>query len=141
MADAKDAKKGWWKHAFAVDEAGEVEPTEAQRPAVDWVCRQVAKRRLAAPGLMFLEMSRPLNWVAAQGMHGFAPFVWAIVQNQTHDRYCAFAAFLERRGSVDYMCRRIEELEEEIARERDAKKTRKSTSKKKESPPAASDDG
>jgi hypothetical protein len=138
MADARDAKKGWWKHAFAVDEPGEVEPTEAQRPAVEWVCRQVARRRLAAPGLVFLEMSRPLNWVAAQGMHAFAPFVWAIAQNQTHDRYCAFVQFLEQRGSVDYLCRRIEELEEELAREHQAKKQSRKQGKKG-TPPAAPD--
>lgn len=101
------------KHAFAVDEPGPAEPTEAERPAVEWFCRQIAKRGLYTPGLVGLEMSRPLNFVAAQTLHFFGPGVWSIVQQQTYEQYCAFARFLERRGSIDYLCQRIEELEAE----------------------------
>lgn len=105
-----------FKHAFAVESGEPVEPTEKERPAVDWFCHQVAKRGLSTPGLIGLEMSRPLNFVAAQAMHFFGPGVWSIVQQQTYEQYCAFAAFLERRGSIDYLCRRIEELEAEFER-------------------------
>ena len=44
-------------------------------------------------------------------MHGLSPFVWAIARGQTHERYKAFTAFLERRGSIEYICRRIEALD------------------------------
>ena len=66
------SKQGW-RHAFAVDPPGPAEPTVFQRPAVDWVCTQIAKRHLSTPGLIFLEMTRPLNWLSAQAMHYSKP--------------------------------------------------------------------
>lgn len=101
------------RHAFAVDPSGPAVPTPEQKQAVDWFCRQVAMRRLTTPGLIALEMSRPLNWVVAQLLHVFGPGVWTIVRQQTYQQYKHFADFLEHRGSLEYMARRIEELEEE----------------------------
>lgn len=109
------------KHAFAVDPPGPAEPTPAQQPAIDRVCREIARRRLSTVGLIGLEMSRPLNYLGAQLLHVAAPGVWAIVQEQTYESYMNFTAFLERRGSIDYLCRRIEHFEQEYERsEREA---------------------
>ena len=105
----------WLKHAFAVND-GSGEPTSAQQPAVDWFCKQIAKRHLTTPGLIGLEMSRPLNFIASQAMHFFGPGVWAIVPQKTHENYLHFAAFLEKRGSIEYLCRRIEHFEAEFAK-------------------------
>ena len=99
------------KHAFAVDPPGPIEPTDQQKPAVDWVCDQIAKRRLTLPGLIFLEMSRPLNYLGSQVMHFTSPGVWAIAPKHIYGGYTNFAKFLENRGSMEYMCRRIEEME------------------------------
>ncbi len=99
------------KHAFAVDPPGPAEPTPEQQTAVDWFCKQVAKRHLTTPGLIALEMSRPLNFIAAQAMQFFSPGVWAIARQQTYDEYRQFAEFLEQRGSNEYLCRRIEHFE------------------------------
>ncbi len=101
------------KHAFAVDPPGPSEPTPQQQPAVDWFCRQVAKRHLTTPGLIALEMSKPLNFLASQAMFFFAPGVWALARQQTYDGYRHFASFLERRGSLEYLVQRIEHFEEE----------------------------
>jgi hypothetical protein len=101
------------RHAFAVDPPGEQEPTPEQQPAVDWFCRQLAKRNLTTPALIGLEMSRPLNYLASMTMHFFSPGVWAIMPQRTHEHYQHFAAYLERRGSIEYICRRIEMLEQE----------------------------
>lgn len=103
----------WLQHAFAVDPPGPAEPTPEQQAAVDWVCEQVAKRHLTTPALIGLEMSRPLNYVAAQGLHIFAPGVWAIVKQQTYENYRHFADFLEHRGSVEYLASRIEHFEQQ----------------------------
>jgi hypothetical protein len=108
----------WLKHAFAVDESGPAEPTPEQEPAIDWFCRQIAKRHLTTPGLIGLEMSRPLNFIASQTMHFFGPGVWAIVKQQTYEHYEQFAAFLEKRGSIDYLCQRIEHFEMEAERQK-----------------------
>jgi len=101
------------RHAFAVDPPGPAQPTPQQQPAVDWVCRQVAKRHLTTPGLIALEMSRPLNFVLAQGMHFFSPGAWAIFGQQNYDHYQHLASFLERRGAMEYLERRIEQFEQE----------------------------
>jgi len=97
----------WLKHAFAVDPPGPAEPTEAQRAVVDGVCRKVVERGMTTPALLVLEMSRPLNYVGAQSLHFFAPIVSALTDARGHRH---FAEFLERRGSVEYLCRRIEQL-------------------------------
>jgi len=110
------------KHAFAVDPEGPVDPTPEQQPSVDWVCRQVAKRHLTTPGLIALEMSRPLNYLAAQALHFVAPAIWAIARQQTHDNYNHFAAFLEHRGSLEYIASRIEHFEAEYERREKAAK-------------------
>ena len=119
------------KHAFAVDAPGAVEPTEQQRPAVEWICTQIAKRHLSTPGLIFFEMVRPLNYLGAQVMHFTRPGVWAIAPRHIYGGYIHFAEFLEQRGSLEYMCRRIEELEAEYTKEEKAasaeRKKKKST--------------
>lgn len=104
------------QHAFAVDPPGPAEPTAAQQPPVDWVCQQIVKRRLATPALFFLEMSRPLNYVGSQLGHVMAPGIWAVVRQLTYERYKHFLAFLERRGSMEYLSRRIEYFEAERKR-------------------------
>jgi hypothetical protein len=101
------------KKAFAVDPPGPAEPTPEQQPAVDWFCRQVAKRRLTTPGIVALELARPLNFVASQMMHVAAPAVWAMARPETHEHYEQFARFLEHRGALEYLECRIEELDAE----------------------------
>ncbi len=96
------------RHALALDPPGPAEPTEAERPIVDRVCHEVVRRHLTVPALAFLEMSRPLNYLAANAIHFFSPLLSVLVTGDEHRR---FAEFLERRGSIDHLCRRIEELE------------------------------
>ena len=110
----------WLKHAFAVDSPGPVHPTPDQQAAVDAVCRQIVKRHMATPALAFLEMSRPLNYVGSQTLHFFAPFLSVLTRGQGHRH---FAAFLEHRGSIDYLCGRIEELEADATRKESQPKT------------------
>ena len=62
-----------WKRAFAVDSDKPLEPTDPQRAIVDRVAKEIARRRLTTPALVFLEMSRPLNFVAAHAMHFLQP--------------------------------------------------------------------
>jgi hypothetical protein len=105
------ARKRFWnglKHAFAVEKPGDVEITPAQAALVDRVCREVVRRRLTAPALVALEMSRPLNFVTAQAIHFFDPIL------QTFGNVHAareFALFLEQRGSIDFLAKRIAEFE------------------------------
>jgi len=93
------------KHAFAVEKPGPAEPTERQGELVDTVCKAVVRRGMVTPAIMTLEMCRPLNFVAAQAMHFFRPIVSVILDGPS---IAEFAAFLEQRGSVEYLCRRLE---------------------------------
>lgn len=98
----------WLKRAFAIDPPGPATPTELQKAVVDRICREIIKRRLTTPALLFLESWRPMNYLSAQALHYFAPLVSVLADAQ---QYTAFADFLAQRGSVDYLCVRIEELE------------------------------
>ena len=97
----------WFKHAFAVDQ-GAFEPTDLQREVVRKLSDQVAKRHLTTPALAFLELSRPLNYVASQTMQFFMPIVKIITDAQGVQ---AFADMLEHRGSIEFICREIEAAE------------------------------
>ena len=98
----------WLKHAFAVDPPGPAEPTDAQRDVVERICREVVRRHLTTPALLLLEMSRPLNNVTAHLIHFFTPVLSAFADATTTRE---FARFLERRGSIEFLCRRIEDIE------------------------------
>jgi hypothetical protein len=98
----------WLKHAFAIDSPGPIRPDEMQRILVEKICIEVVRRRLTAPALFTLEMSRPLNYVSAQFLHFLQPFVTVMVDKNEYDN---FTRFLEQRGSIDYVCSRIAALE------------------------------
>src|SRR5262249_40634162 len=104
----------WLKHAFAIEPEGSVEPTAAQKVVVDRLCRQVVERGLSTPALVFLESVRPLNYMTSQTLQFFAPLISTVADpNACRD----VADFLEHRGSVDYLCRRIEEMQKNAERE------------------------
>jgi hypothetical protein len=97
----------WLKHAFAIEPDGSVEPNDAQKAVVDRLCQQVVARGLVMPALVFLESVRPLNYVSSQALTFFSPILSAIADPQACQHV---AEFLEHRGSVEYLCRRIEEI-------------------------------
>lgn len=98
------------KHAFAVDPPGPATPNDDERRIVDRLASEVVRRRLTAPAILFLESSRSLNYVASQLLVFFAPFAQVIFHAGD---YRTLVAFMERRGCVEYMCSRIEALEDE----------------------------
>jgi hypothetical protein len=102
--------RDWLRHAFSVNKDDTGEPTEAQSAVVERVCREIVRRRLTTPALAFLEMSRPLNYVGAQVFHFFDPLISTLVDAEGARQ---FATYLERRRSIEYLCRRIEALEAE----------------------------
>lgn len=97
------------RNAFALDDGKPCDPSDDERAVLDRVVDEVVRRRLSTPAIAFLEMSRPLNVVGAAAIHFFTPIA-AVLANPLHLR--RFADFLERRGSVDYLCRMIERAEQ-----------------------------
>jgi hypothetical protein len=105
------SRTGWkarLAHAFAVEKPEEIDPTPQQREIIDRLCRGTVRRHLSMPALLFVRMSRPLNYVGASVLHFFEPLVKILVDTTPYNH---FAAFLEHRGSVDYLCRRIEHFQ------------------------------
>lgn len=101
----------WLKHAFAIDPPGPAEPTPDEQVPVDWMCSLAARKHMTTPAVIALELCRPLNWVAAQGLHFARPAVWAVTPDKLFSNYKHFAGYLENRGSVEYMIRRVEHFE------------------------------
>lgn len=97
--------------AFHVEPPGPAEPSEIERPIIDRLCREVVRRRMTTPALLALECSRPMNYLGSQAMHFFQPMASVLVNPAQWD---AFAAFLEKRGSIEYLARRLEDLEAEM---------------------------
>lgn len=95
----------WLKHAFAIER--DFAPTEEELQLAERLCREIVRRELVMPAVAFLEMSRPLNALGAQALHFFTPLLSAIFDARQCRR---IAEFLERRGSIDWLCRRLEEL-------------------------------
>jgi len=100
------------QHAFAVDPPGPQEPNEDQFALIDEICRRVATSRMALPGVVVLEMTRPLGYLGSQLMHGMSPVIWALARKETLQDYRRIAEYLERRGSIEWICQRIEWYEE-----------------------------
>ena len=97
------------KHAFALGEKTNFNPTENQKHIVDKVGHEVVKRHLAMPAVLLLETLRPLNYIGSQVMHFFQPIISSVLPV---DGYSDFTELLEQRGSVDYFCERITNIEE-----------------------------
>lgn len=128
------------KHAFAVDPPGPTEPTEVQKRAVDFLCAAIVRRHMTVPAITILEMSRPLNFMFASAMHVAEPAAGVLtrlvrllaakpvgmlgLEDDGRDRlrqedWTPIAEFFEKRGSIDYVLRKIEELEELASREKE----------------------
>jgi hypothetical protein len=97
----------WLKHAFAIEAEGPVTPTPSQSAVIDRLCGLVVERGLTTPALIFLESVHPLNYVSAQTLHFFAPIISAIADPAAARE---LAEFLEHRGSVAYLCQRLQDL-------------------------------
>ena len=99
------------KHAFAYEKPEEFEPSDEDRALIDVVCRAVVERGMATPATLFLESTRPLNYLGSQMMAFFEPVMRAVLRHP--EAWERFARILEHRGAIEYLCQRIEALENE----------------------------
>lgn len=95
-------------HAFAVEKPGPAKPTRAEAAVVDRVLHEVIRRRMTTPATIFLESVRPMTYLGSQAMHFFGPFMTVLIEPAS---YRAFSSFLERRGAVDYLLLRMDEID------------------------------
>jgi hypothetical protein len=100
--------RGWraqLRHAFAVEKPGPAEPTPEERAALEPLIREVRKRGLVGPAVLFLESVAPLNNVGAQTLHFMQPMATAVLDPV---RYATLAKYLERRGSVAWVVQELQ---------------------------------
>ena len=87
---------------------GEPIPAEEYR-VLDKLAEKIVEWRMAAPALMTLETSKPLNYIASQGMVFFGPIIDPMVQMffNFHD-YDILRQALERRSNIENLMQMIE---------------------------------
>jgi hypothetical protein len=96
-------------------ESGTVGPFGAEEMEVmEKVAGKVVQWGMSVPAILFLESSRPFNFLASQVLHFFNPFVSVFLD--TH-QYGKFASLLEKRESIEEILKVIERKEAERQRE------------------------
>jgi len=76
---------------------------------IERVAQAVVARRLAAPATFLLESSKPVCFIASQGLVVLGPFIDAALDVPDYE---AFVRMAEQRENLDKLLARIEELEE-----------------------------
>jgi hypothetical protein len=100
-------------HAFGIESRAAALPTVAEREIIERILGAVVRRELTGPTILFLDSMRSLNVVSAQAIHYFSPIAGMIVDAEALG---VFARYLERRGSIEWLCGRLEAMEEESDR-------------------------
>lgn len=87
------------------------ELTEEQRDAIlERIAQGIVRRGMAAPAVLFLELNKPLSFVASQSLIVLTPFLAPFVGIENVHR---FSQLLEKRENVERLIDRIEQLEHE----------------------------
>ena len=98
----------WLKHAFSAGSPGVVVPSTAQADAIDRVCCEIVRRRMTLPAQLMFESSAPLHFIGGQMLRFVEPVLGVVLDaKEIRD----FASFVEQRGSMEYICKRLEALE------------------------------
>ena len=93
--------------------------TEQRRyEIVDAVARKIVSRRLETAAVLFLEMHKPLSFIASQGVVFALPFLAPVLGPQ---RMADLSKLLRDRGNVELLISRIEEMSDENHRQNRAK--------------------
>jgi len=85
-------------------------PELTDEELIERTAKEIVERRLAAPAVFLLESSRPLSFIASQGLVFLGPFIDAAFEVPQYDAFCRM---IESRENVEKLTRRIEALEEE----------------------------
>ena len=80
--------------------------TEEERRLLDELADGLTRRRLGSAALLMLESVKPLGFIGSQFLHFLRPLVSVIWSSPA--RYDQVTRILERRGSIELLCRRLE---------------------------------
>jgi DNA repair photolyase len=92
------------------------------REAMDKFAAKVVERRMAAPAILFLESAKPLSFLGNQALVFLQPIIQSVFAFKNYDEV---AEILEDRENIEYLLRKIEELDAEQQRKLKAEKARR----------------
>jgi hypothetical protein len=82
-------------------------PPEKSSELIEKIAKEVVKRRLEIPAILFLEMHKPLTYIASQGVVVFSPFMAPFFG---YDNVLLASKLMEKRENVENLICRIEEI-------------------------------
>jgi hypothetical protein len=82
--------------------------TEREEQVMTRLATKVVEWKMTVPAILFLESVKPLNFIGAQMMIFFEPFVQTLFNLRDYD---TFREMMERRESVERLLLKIEELD------------------------------
>jgi hypothetical protein len=115
--------------------------TEEQAEILRRLAAKVVEWKMTVPAIMFLESVKPLNYIGAQALVFFEPFVQTLFNFKDYD---TFREMMENRENVERLLLKIEELDADaLQKEKDARAARRAARggrrwwpfRRKESPP------
>jgi glycine cleavage system protein P-like pyridoxal-binding family len=84
------------------------QPTEREEEIMTKLATKVVEWKMTVPAILFLESVKPLNFIGAQMMVFFEPFVQTIFDFRDYD---TFRGMMERRENVERLLVKIEEVD------------------------------
>lgn len=84
---------------------------------IERVARFIAERHFAAAGIMLIESLRPLHSIGSQALYFVLPFAEILFDSK---KYQQFALMIQNEENLKKLVARMDELDEEINRERRA---------------------
>ncbi len=98
-----------------IDRWQEDDLSDEERDAIlERIAQGIVRRGMAAPAVLFLELNKPLSFVASQSLIVLTPFLAPFVGIENVHRY---SRLLEKRENVELLIERIEQLEHEKGQE------------------------
>ncbi len=93
-----------FKHAFSIAKTDSKLPAE-EVEILETLANGIAKRKMSAPAILFLDTLRPMSYLGSQAMVFFEPFCTMIFPKQKYDK---IAKILEKRESVTKLIQLLE---------------------------------
>ena len=84
--------------------------TEHEEDIMRRIAAKVVEWKMSVPAIIFLESVKPLNYIGAQAMIFFEPFIQTIFNFKDYD---TFRLMMEKRENTERLLLKIEELDAE----------------------------
>ncbi len=104
-------------------QSGPAPLTEEQAEILRRLAAKVVEWKMTVLAIMFLESVKPLNYIGAQALVFFEPFVQTLFNFKDYD---TFREMMENRENIERLLLKIEELDAEVLeKEKDARAARR----------------